>query len=122
MLPDLGLVAVAGRRRGDRGAGGHRLVVVVAPPQARGGRIRWRCAQAAFAEACAAMAAISTADVRDAAVLSSLILRKYLATAAGDPALFETHEEFVARHDALQRADSAGPRGHGGAVSAGWPR
>lgn len=64
-----------------------------------GGMVALR--QVAFAEACAAMAAISTADVRDAAVLSSLILRKYLATAAGDPALYETHEEFVARHDAL---------------------
>lgn len=56
---------------------------------------------AAFAEAVAAMAAIATDDVRNAAVLASLILRKYLSIAAGDPALFETHEEFVARHDAL---------------------
>jgi hypothetical protein len=47
------------------------------------------------------MAAIATDDVRNAAVLASLILRKYLSIAAGDPALYETHEEFVARHDAL---------------------
>lgn len=57
---------------------------------------------AAFAEAAAALAHPATADVRDAAVQCSLILRKYLAAAAGDPALFETHEEFVARHDALE--------------------
>lgn len=43
----------------------------------------------------------SAASARDAAVLASLALRDYLAGAAGDPALFETHEEFVARHGAL---------------------
>jgi hypothetical protein len=31
----------------------------------------------------------------------SLTLRKYLAVAFGDPSLFETHEEFLARHNAL---------------------
>jgi len=31
----------------------------------------------------------------------SLILRRFLAEAFGDPALFETHEEFLSRHDAL---------------------
>lgn len=31
----------------------------------------------------------------------SLALRRYLAIALGDPSLFETHEEFLARHDAL---------------------
>lgn len=56
---------------------------------------------AALAEASAALAAITADHARDAAVRSSLILRKYLAAAAGDPALFETHEEFVSRHDAL---------------------
>jgi hypothetical protein len=57
---------------------------------------------AAFIEAGTALAHVTTLDVRDAAVLSSLILRKYLSVAAGDPALYETHEEFVLRHDALQ--------------------
>lgn len=46
-----------------------------------------------------ARSSIQTA--RDAAVLASLTLRNYLATAADDPALFETHEEFIARHDSL---------------------
>lgn len=58
--------------------------------------------KAAFTEAMTALAETHTADSRDAAVRSSLILRKYLSTAAGDPALFETHEEFVSRHDSLQ--------------------
>lgn len=54
-------------------------------------------------EAGAALDAVKTTDPRDAAVRSSLILRRYLSLAASDPALFETHEEFIARHDALAR-------------------
>jgi hypothetical protein len=36
-----------------------------------------------------------------------MILRKYLSITAEDPALFETHEEFVSRHDALQKIPQA---------------
>ena len=36
-----------------------------------------------------------------AATKVSLVLRRYLATVCGDPALFETHEEFISRHAAL---------------------
>ena len=43
---------------------------------------------------------------RDAAFLASLALRDYLATAAQDPALFETHEEFIARRDSLATLNS----------------
>lgn len=42
-------------------------------------------------------------DARDAAVKSSLILRRFLADAVGDPALFETHEEFITRRDSLEK-------------------
>ncbi len=56
---------------------------------------------AAFKDALAALAGASAASAREAAVQGSLILRRYLATAAADPALFETHEEFVARQDSL---------------------
>jgi hypothetical protein len=52
-------------------------------------------------EALAALEKITAPHARDAAVQSSLVLRKYLSLAANDPALFETHEEFIARHDAL---------------------
>lgn len=52
-------------------------------------------------EAVAALDAVHTNDPRDAAVQSSLILRRFLSLAVHDPALFETHEEFIARHDAL---------------------
>jgi 4-amino-4-deoxy-L-arabinose transferase-like glycosyltransferase len=56
----------------------------------------------AYVEALAALdAAQSAGGVREAAVQASLILRKYLSLAAADPALFETHEEFMARHHAL---------------------
>ena len=58
--------------------------------------------QLAFAEAAASLMAITTVSCRDAAVQCSLILRKYLSDTARDTSLFETHEEFVSRHDALQ--------------------
>ncbi len=59
--------------------------------------------QTAFNEAVAALAKIAAAvPTREAAVRCSLILRKYLATAAAEPALFETHEETISRHEALK--------------------
>ncbi len=58
--------------------------------------------QAAHAEAVAALDRIGAVSPRDAAVQASLILRRYLSVAAGDPALFETHEETISRHDALK--------------------
>ena len=58
--------------------------------------------QAAHKEATAALNRIGAVSARDAAVQSSLILRRYLSVVAGDPALFETHEEFVSRHEALK--------------------
>lgn len=39
--------------------------------------------------------------IQAAATRVSLVLRRYLATISRDPALFETHEEFIARHAAL---------------------
>ncbi len=53
-------------------------------------------------DAVAALEKMNPLHARDAAVQASLILRKYLALAAKDPALFETNEEFISRHDALQ--------------------
>lgn len=66
------------------------------PPDPRAAR------EAARAEAAAALENIGDIPAREAAVVSSLVLRKYLATAAGDPALFETHEETISRHEALK--------------------
>lgn len=56
----------------------------------------------AFRDALAILSGIRTEDPRDAAVQCSLAVRKYLSIAAADPALYETHEEFISRQDALQ--------------------
>lgn len=56
----------------------------------------------AFQEAAAALDQIGHIPGRDAAIQSSLIVRRYLSTAAGDPALFETQEETLSRHEALK--------------------
>jgi hypothetical protein len=48
------------------------------------------------------LASINAPQSREAAVQCSLILRHYLSVAANDPALFETHEEFISRHDSLK--------------------
>jgi hypothetical protein len=58
--------------------------------------------RAAHAEAAAALDKIGAVPAREAAVQSSLILRRYLSIVAGDPALFETHEEYLSRHEALK--------------------
>lgn len=58
--------------------------------------------KAAYAEASTALTAVHSTQARDAAVQCSLILRKYLSVAVADPALYETHEETLARHEALK--------------------
>lgn len=55
----------------------------------------------AYKEASAALGRVAAAEARAAAVQTSLILRRYLSLAADDPALFETHEEFITRNDSL---------------------
>lgn len=57
---------------------------------------------AAHAAAIASIEKITSTGTRDVAVQCSLILRKYLSAAAGDPALYETHEETISRHEALK--------------------
>jgi hypothetical protein len=57
--------------------------------------------ESAYRDASAGLQQCAPEDAREAAVQSSLILRKYLSIAAADPALFETHEEFISRQDAL---------------------
>ena len=39
--------------------------------------------------------------VQDAAAQASLILRRYLSEATGEPMLFETHVKSISRHEAL---------------------
>lgn len=60
--------------------------------------------ETARAEAEAALNAIGPdTPSREAAVISSLVLRKYLSVVAADPALFETHEEYISREKALEK-------------------
>lgn len=39
--------------------------------------------------------------IQEAATACSAAIRRYLATVTGDSSLYETHEEFLARHEAL---------------------
>lgn len=56
----------------------------------------------AYEEAKAAFGAGESEDARENAIQVSMILRRYLAKSMNEPALFETHEEFVARHNGLK--------------------
>ena len=56
----------------------------------------------AYLEAKAAFSGGDVADPRESAIQVSMILRRYLARSMGEPALFETHEEFISRHDGLK--------------------
>jgi hypothetical protein len=56
----------------------------------------------AYREAKVAFGEKESGDVRENAIQVSMILRRYLAKSMKEPALFETHEEFVARHDGLK--------------------
>lgn len=57
----------------------------------------------AYREALRALEEARPPTSREAATFSSLVLRRYLAVAASDPALYETHEEFIARRDSLAK-------------------
>jgi heme exporter protein D len=61
------------------------------------GRVRREAYQAALAE----LEVPPARGMQEAATRVSVALRRYLAAVSGDPALFETHEEFVARHQVL---------------------
>lgn len=61
----------------------------------------------AYEKAKKAISGIKVEHSRHAAIQVSLILRRYLAEATNDPALFETHEEFVTRRDSLERLTPA---------------
>ncbi len=57
--------------------------------------------EAVYKEAALQLSNVPEESAREAAVQCSLIVRNYVARAAKDPALFETHEETVARHAAF---------------------
>lgn len=59
--------------------------------------------EAFYRQAVAALQAISSARIQEVATQVSVILRRYLAGVVADPALYETHEEFISRHEALAK-------------------
>jgi len=67
-----------------------------APPDPKTARL------AAYNKAIKTFENLQAPTAREAAVQSSLILRRFLADAASDPSLFETHEEFISRQNALK--------------------
>lgn len=60
-----------------------------------------RAREEAYLRAQKDLEAVPGGGIQEAATRVSVTLRRYLADVSGDPALFETHEEFVARHHAL---------------------
>lgn len=50
----------------------------------------------------AALAGCLMENPNQTATECSLIVRRYLSEITGDPALYETHEQWVMRHDALE--------------------
>ncbi|MCF7730133.1 MAG: DUF4381 family protein [Akkermansiaceae bacterium] len=63
--------------------------------------------QQAYQEARTAFDRIDCPTSRGAAVQLSLVLRRYLAAAAMDSSLYETHEEFISRSDSLENLTEA---------------
>ncbi|MBK1826066.1 hypothetical protein [Haloferula rosea] len=57
---------------------------------------------AAYQRALEEIEASSSLPAHEAATRISGAIRLYLATVCGDPSLFETHQEFLGRHEALQ--------------------
>jgi hypothetical protein len=55
----------------------------------------------AYHDALAQLEKAASLDAREAATCACLAIRRYLCAVARDPSLFETHEEFLARHPSL---------------------
>lgn len=56
----------------------------------------------AFQQAMAKLAQLDVALGKENVITVSLVLREYLAKIMNEPALYETHEEFIGRHDAIK--------------------
>jgi len=60
-----------------------------------------RIREEAYLRARQELESVPGGGIQEAATRVSVTLRHYLASVSGDPALFETHEEFISRHQAL---------------------
>lgn len=56
----------------------------------------------AYHEAMTELAKLDNALGKENVILVSLVMRKYLSKCMNEPALYETHEEFIGRHDAIK--------------------
>lgn len=61
-----------------------------------------RLKEIAYRNAVETLTRIAPVGIRETAIQTSLILRQFLAQATNDPALYETHEEFITRQNSLQ--------------------
>jgi hypothetical protein len=59
----------------------------------------------AFQQALSELAKLDVSLGKENVIMVSLVLREYLSKCMNDPTLYETHEEFVGRHDAIQGLD-----------------
>lgn len=56
----------------------------------------------AFQEALAGIEKLDASQGKENVIMVSLVIRTYLAQSLNEPALYETHEEFIGRHDAIK--------------------
>lgn len=56
----------------------------------------------AYQHALSELAKLDVSLGKENVIMTSLIMRQYLAKTMKEPALYETHEEFIGRHDAIK--------------------
>lgn len=61
-----------------------------------------RYKEIAYRDAVATLTQLAPDAIRETAIQTSFILRQFLAKVTHDPALYETHEEFITRQDSLK--------------------
>lgn len=59
----------------------------------------------AYQEATRELGKLNASLGKENVIMVSLVMRKYLASSMNEPALYETHEEFIGRHDAIKDLD-----------------
>lgn len=61
----------------------------------------------AYHQAITELARLDASLGKENVIMVSLVMRKYLAKCMNEPALYETHEEFIGRHDAIKDLNDA---------------
>ncbi len=65
-----------------------------------------RAKREAFQQALSELTEMNVSLGKENVIMVSLVMRKYLAKSMNEPALYETHEEFIGRHDAIKDLDA----------------